>query len=68
MSPLCLLIYFEFQINYQHTIWDIVVRDVDQILLFCAKIYTPSVPIYKHHLTLKKGCLYIGTEGVVKYW
>jgi len=26
--------------------------------------YTPSVPICKHHFSLIKGCLHIGTEGV----
>jgi len=31
---------------------------------FNCKISTPSVPIYKHHLPLIKGCLYIETEGV----
>jgi len=29
------------------------------------KNYTPSVPVCKHHLLLIKGCLDIGTEGVV---
>jgi hypothetical protein len=30
---------------------------------------TPSVPIYKHPLPLIKGCLHIGTEGVIyKSW
>ena len=29
------------------------------------KNYTPSVPVCKHHLHLIKGCLDIGTEGVV---
>jgi len=31
------------------------------------KLNTPSVPIYKHHFIRDKECLYIGTEGVIKY-